>query len=119
MKRRTFTDKVYAFTNTSAIPTSLHKIKCLTDSINLAKFSQMEIYNIHHAKTHLSKLIERVRKGEEITICKAGEPVAKLVPIYRDSEPRCGGQWRGRVKIADDFDELPEEIAAAFRGGTP
>ena len=79
----------------------------------------MKLYNIHQAKTHLSKLIERVRKGEEITIGKAGEPVAKLVPIHRDSEPRRGGQWQGRVKIADDFDELPEEIAAAFRGETP
>ena len=79
----------------------------------------MEIYNIHNAKTHLSKLIERVRKGEEITIGKAGKPVAKLVPIYRDSEPRRGGQWQGRVKIAADFDELPEEITAAFRGETP
>ncbi len=79
----------------------------------------MEIYNIHHAKTHLSKLIERVRKGEEIIIGKAGEPVAKLVPIQRDTEPRRGGQWRGRVKIAEDFDDLPEEIAAAFRGEKP
>jgi len=76
----------------------------------------MEITNIHQAKTHFSRLIERVSKGEEIVIGKAGKPVAKLIP-YRDAqEPRKPGYWRGKVKIADDFDELPEEILAAFRG---
>lgn len=78
----------------------------------------MQITNIHEAKTHFSKLINRVIAGEEIIIGKAGRPVAKLIPYVQSDEPRRGGQWRGKVKIADDFDELPEDIEAAFRGGT-
>ena len=68
----------------------------------------MQITTIHETKTHLSKLIARVMAGEEIVIGKAGKPVAKLVPYDQHHEPRRGGQWRGKVKIAADFDELPE-----------
>jgi prevent-host-death family protein len=76
--------------------------------------------NIHEAKTHLSKLIERVESGEEIVIARAGRPVARLGPIKRASEPRVPGLWRGKVRIRDSFDEpLPEEIDAAFRGHRP
>ena len=78
----------------------------------------MQITNIHEAKTHFSKLINRVITGEEIIIGKAGKPVAKVIPYVRSDEPRRGGQWHGKVNIADDFDELPEDIAAAFWGGT-
>ena len=79
----------------------------------------MYITNIHQAKTQLSRLIERVLQGEEIVIGRAGKPVAKLVPYERSVQPRQGGQWRGQVAIEDNFDELPEEIAAAFRGEQP
>ena len=79
----------------------------------------MHITNIHQAKTQLSRLIERVLQGEEIVIGRAGKPVAKLVPYERSAQPRQGGQWRGQVAIEDNFDELPEEIAAAFRGEQP
>jgi prevent-host-death family protein len=74
----------------------------------------MEIANIHDAKTQLSKLIERAMNGEDVVIAKAGQPMVRLVPIRADVSPRHGGQWHGRVRIADDFDELPEDIAAAF-----
>jgi len=74
------------------------------------------LVNIHEAKTHLSSLLERVARGEEIIIGKAGKPIAKLVPYQETLEPRTLGGWEGRVWMADDFDELPEEIAAAFRG---
>ena len=75
------------------------------------------IVNIHEAKTHLSKLIERVAAGEEIVIARAGNPVAKLVRYERPKEPRKMGGWEGRVWIAPDFDdELPPEILAAFEG---
>ena len=74
----------------------------------------MTITNINEAKTHLSKLIERVSQGEEIVIGKAGKPVAKLVPYTQGTGPRKLGLWKGRVYIADDFDELPEDIAEAF-----
>jgi prevent-host-death family protein len=77
----------------------------------------MRTTNIHQAKTHLSRLVERAAAGEEIVIAKAGKPMAKLVRY--EPEPvveRKPGLWRGRVRIAEDFDHLPEEIAAAFRG---
>jgi prevent-host-death family protein len=76
----------------------------------------MVVVNIHEAKTHLSRLLERVARGEEIVIGKAGKPIAKLVPYKAETEARSPGAWRGRVRIAPDFDELPSEIASAFRG---
>lgn len=75
--------------------------------------------NIHEAKTHFSRLVERVMRGEEVVIGKAGKPVARLVPYREVREPRVPGGWEGRVRIADDFDELPDEVAAAFRGERP
>ena len=75
--------------------------------------------NIHEAKTHFSRLVERVMGGEEIVIGKAGKPVARLVPYREDRTPRVPGGWEGRVRISDDFDELPAEVEAAFRGEHP
>lgn len=74
----------------------------------------MEVANIHEAKSQLSKLVEQAMKGEEVIIAKAGTPMVRLVPIQPDDTPRVGGQWKGRVHIADDFDALPDDIAAAF-----
>lgn len=71
--------------------------------------------NIHEAKTHLSRLIERVLAGEEIIIARAGRPVAKLVPIDKRTSRRQPGSARGRVWVADDFDApLPEELQRYF-----
>jgi len=72
--------------------------------------------NIHEAKTHLSRLIERVEGGEEFTIARAGRPVASLVPYRRRTEPRTPGLWKGRVTMADDWDspEVNAEIAELF-----
>jgi prevent-host-death family protein len=77
------------------------------------------VVNIHEAKTHLSRLVERVARGEEIVIAKAGKPVARLIPYAEERGPRSPGAWEGRVRIAEDFDELSPEIAAAFRGESP
>lgn len=74
----------------------------------------MEIANIHEAKSQLSKLVEHAMNGEEVIIAKAGQPMVRLVPIRPDETPRLGGQWKGQVRIADDFDTLPDDIAAAF-----
>lgn len=74
------------------------------------------VVNIHEAKTHFSKLVARAAGGEEIVIGKAGKPLAKLVPYREPHGPRTPGGWEGRVQIAADFDELPPEVAAAFRG---
>ena len=77
----------------------------------------MKTINIHAAKTHLSRLVERVQAGEEIVIAKAGRPRARLVPMGRPAKPRKPGAWKGRVVIAADFDAaLPEGMLAAFRG---
>jgi prevent-host-death family protein len=75
----------------------------------------MEVFNIHDAKTNLSRLLERVAQGEEIIIAKSGRPVAKLVRMT--AEPRRPGRLKGRIRISPDFDEpLPDKILAAFRG---
>lgn len=78
----------------------------------------MQTTNIHQAKSNLSKLIELVLEGEEIIICKAGKPMARLVKYQKNDQPRTSGYWKGRVYISEDFDELPEHLAAAFRGET-
>jgi prevent-host-death family protein len=70
--------------------------------------------NMHEAKTELSKLVERALAGEDIVIARAGVPVVRLVPVQRTA-PRKLGQWKGRVKLADDFNEpLPSEELAAW-----
>lgn len=74
----------------------------------------MLITNISEAKAQLSALIEKVLAGEEVIIGKAGKPVAKLIRYEYSKEPRYPGALKGKIKIADDFDELPEDIAAAF-----
>jgi prevent-host-death family protein len=79
----------------------------------------MKTANIHEAKSQLSKLIERAMKGEEVVIANAGQPMVRLVPIRVDQGPRQGGQWKGRVRMAEDFDALPPDIAAAFGVDTP
>ncbi len=77
----------------------------------------MEV-NIHEAKTHLSRLLQRVAGGEEVIIARAGVPVAKLVPVESSAKIRPLGMDRGRIWIADDFDApLPDDILAEFYGG--
>ncbi len=80
----------------------------------------MRMVNIHTAKTHLSRLLDEVAAGEEIVIAKAGKPVARLSPYQPRREPRQPDLLKGKIWIADDFDEpLPEDIMAAFRGECP
>lgn len=73
--------------------------------------------NIHEAKTHLSKLLQRVMAGEEIIIAKSGVPVARIVPIGPGKTLRVPGSARGKVWMAKDFDDpLPEELLKQFDG---
>ena len=74
----------------------------------------MYITNISEAKAQLSALIEKVLAGEEVIIGKAGKPVAKLIRYERSEKSRRPGVLRGQIRIAEDFDELPEDIAGAF-----
>jgi prevent-host-death family protein len=74
----------------------------------------MSTTNIHDAKSQLSKLIEEAEKGEEVIIARAGKPVAKIIAYKVDEGDRKGGDWKGKITIAKDFDVLPDEIASAF-----
>ena len=79
----------------------------------------MEV-NIHEAKTHLSRLLQRVAAGEEVTIARAGVPVARLVAVQGPPKKiRPLGMDRGRIWVADDFDApLPDDLLKTFYGGT-
>jgi prevent-host-death family protein len=75
----------------------------------------MKSVNIHEAKTHLSKLVERVQAGEEFVIAKAGRPAARLVPIDTASRPVKIGGLKAPGPVPDDFDTMFEDdIAALF-----
>lgn len=70
---------------------------------------------MHEAKTRLSQLVERAASGEDIVIARNGKPVVRLVPVRSSSSlASVRGAWRGRVRMADDFDELPDDVAEAF-----
>lgn len=74
--------------------------------------------NVHQAKTHLSRLLERVAVGEEVVIARSGKPVARLVPLSRDSTPRRPGSMSGSMIVPDDFnDPLSPEVLARFHEG--
>jgi len=75
----------------------------------------METVNTHEAKTHLSRLLERVAAGESFVIAKAGRPIARLVAYEPEPTERIGGVWKGRVRIGKDFDDpLPLDLERAF-----
>jgi prevent-host-death family protein len=74
--------------------------------------------NVHEAKTNLSRLLERVEAGEEVTIARDGVPVAQLVAASRSGAFPFDSE-RGRVWMADDFDTLPPGIEAMFYGKSP
>lgn len=73
-------------------------------------------YNMHDAKTHLSRIIERVERGEEIVIDRAGTPVARVVPLVRRANRTAVGSLAGQVELSDDWDSpaTNAEIAADF-----
>lgn len=70
----------------------------------------MTTFNIHEAKTHFSKLLERVLKGEEVIIARAGKPVARILPMVTDVSTRKPGNDAGKIIIAPDFDDPLEEF---------
>lgn len=75
----------------------------------------MKSVNVHEAKTHLSRLLERVAAGEEIIISKAGKPMAKLIPLSKPQMDRVAGLDKGVLRIPEDFDApLPEDLLELF-----
>jgi prevent-host-death family protein len=73
----------------------------------------MKVVNVHEAKTHLSRLLERAHAGEEITIAKSGEPYARLVPLEGRRPQREPGTLKGLVEITESFFE---SLPADWRG---
>jgi prevent-host-death family protein len=78
--------------------------------------SEATHFNMHEAKTHLSRIIERVEKGEEVIIDRAGTPVAKIVPLTRRVNRTAVGSLAGQVDLTGDWDspQTNAEIAADF-----
>ncbi|HVA43913.1 MAG TPA: type II toxin-antitoxin system prevent-host-death family antitoxin [Acidimicrobiales bacterium] len=72
--------------------------------------------NIHEAKTHLSRLVERAAAGEDIVIGKAGRPMARLVAYVNAGQPRRPGALKTSLWVSEDFDETPESLIDDFEG---
>lgn len=79
----------------------------------------MVIRNITEAKAELSALIAMVQQGDEVILAKAGKPVAKIVRYGGAAQRRVPGSMEGEIRIAPDFDELPDDIAEAFGMSEP
>ncbi|HRE30579.1 MAG TPA: type II toxin-antitoxin system Phd/YefM family antitoxin [Candidatus Berkiella sp.] len=77
----------------------------------------MSTVNIHDAKTHFSKIINKVLAGEEIIIAKGGKPLIRLTPYTETKTLRKGGQLKGMIEISQDFDApLPKDAFQKFYG---
>lgn len=74
------------------------------------------IVDLHEAETHLSRLVDQVNAGSDVVIARAGEPVARLVPVEGHGVRRTPGSLVGRIVIVDDFDETPDWLVGAFDG---
>lgn len=71
----------------------------------------MTQYNIAEAKSHFSELVQRAMLGEEVIIARDNKPVLKLVPIRSAGGRRRPGSAKGEVRMAPDFDAIPEDFA--------
>jgi prevent-host-death family protein len=75
----------------------------------------MKVVNIHEAKTHLSRLVEKAAKGEEFIIAKAGKPLVRVIPLETPPAPQRIGFLSGEIEVPADFDAIgSEEIAELF-----
>ena len=74
--------------------------------------------NVHEAKTHLSRYLARIEKGETIILCRRNVPIAEIRPLPRKRKSkRPVGLFKGRLKVPKAFfDPLPEEVLRAFEG---
>lgn len=75
------------------------------------------VVNIHHAKTHLSKIVDEAAAGREVIIAKAGRKVVRLVPVEAKPRAKKFGGLKGRIRVPDDFNApLDTSVIAAFEG---
>jgi prevent-host-death family protein len=80
-------------------------------------FRVKRVVNIHEAKTHLSRLLTRVERGDEVIIARAGQPVARLLPFDATPIRRTLGGDKGVFSVPEDFDApLPARVLADFEG---
>lgn len=93
----------------------------MLNTLPLAKLARcwyrgvMTEVGMHEAKTKLSQLVKRAERGEEIVITRNGKPAVRLAPVAATTSlASVRGAWRGQVRVADDFDELPDDIAEAL-----
>jgi prevent-host-death family protein len=77
------------------------------------------VNTISEAKARLSELIDKARAGQEVIISRAGKPVAVLTAFKKTERPRRPGALRGKIRIEDDFDQLPDDLAEALEAKTP
>jgi prevent-host-death family protein len=75
----------------------------------------MDAVSIHEAKTQFSRLVARAEAGEEIIVRRGAKPVAKLIAYHEPTTPRVPGSLKGRIRMADDFDETPEDFEEYLR----
>ena len=75
----------------------------------------MPSYNIAEFKAHLSDLVNRALAGEEVIVARDHRPLLKLVPVESHPAKRKAGSARGRVKVAKNFDETPDDFAEYTR----
>ncbi len=75
----------------------------------------MTIVNMYEAKTHLSKLVQKVLSGEDVILAKAGKPLVRLVPANIDKKEIKFGLLKGRIQIADDFNDFGPEMKDIFK----
>ena len=78
-----------------------------------------KVVNIHEAKTHFSRLVEEVQRGEEVVIAKRGKPVARLIPEVAPAPLPRIGRARGRIWIGPDFDDPIEDIFEVLKDDSP
>ena len=80
------------------------------------EIGDLDSINVHEAKTHLSRLLERVERGEEIVIARAGKPVARLVAVQPVTKTRgMYGKYKGQIWLSEDFDDpLPWDVFPGF-----
>jgi len=88
--------------------------KNLYVKLSLVNLVNMITKNIYEAKTQLSKLIQKVIDGEEVTICKAGKPIASLNTYNSSTKERQLGLWKGKVKVAKNFNETSKDTIDMF-----
>jgi prevent-host-death family protein len=76
----------------------------------------MHLINMHQAKTHLSRLVRQACDGQEVIVGRAGEPLVRLVAFKAGAPKRKSGLLKGKIRIADDFEETPTDMINVFYG---